>query len=41
MTSDWQYLVDTLKITSHDGLPVVGIFGFYPSRGLMYGACGR
>jgi hypothetical protein len=38
MTSDWQYLVDTLKITSdsrylhHNGLPVVGIFGFYPSR---------
>jgi hypothetical protein len=38
MTTDWQYLVDTLKITSdsrylhHNGLPVVGIFGFYPSR---------
>lgn len=38
MTSDWQFLVDTMKITSdtrylhHNGLPVVGIFGFYPSR---------
>ncbi len=38
MTADWQYLVDTLKITAdsrylhHNGLPVVGIFGFYPSR---------
>ena len=38
MTADWKYLVDTLKITSdtrylhHDGLPVIGIFGFYPSR---------
>jgi hypothetical protein len=38
MTADWHYLIDTLKIASdsrylhHDGLPVVGIFGFYPSR---------
>ena len=38
MTADWQYLVDTLKITSdtrylhQNGLPVIGIFGFYPSR---------
>ena len=38
MTADWQYLVDTLKITAdsrylhHGGLPVVAIFGFYPSR---------
>jgi hypothetical protein len=38
MTADWKYLVDTLTITAdsrylhHDGLPVVGIFGFYPDR---------
>jgi hypothetical protein len=38
MTADWHYLVDTMKITSdsrylhHNGLPVVGIFGFYPTR---------
>ena len=38
MTADWHYLVDTLKITGDSrylhqgGLPVVGIFGFFPSR---------
>jgi hypothetical protein len=38
MTADWKYLVETLQITSdprylhHGGLPVVGIFGFYPTR---------
>jgi len=38
ITADWQYLANTLKITSdtrylhHNGLPVVGIFGFFPSR---------
>ncbi|WNG17263.1 glycoside hydrolase family 71/99-like protein [Cystobacter fuscus] len=38
ITRDWHYLVDTLKLTSdsrylhHNGLPVVGIFGFFRDR---------
>ena len=38
MSTDWQYLVSTLQITADSrylhqgGLPVVGIFGFYPGR---------
>jgi hypothetical protein len=38
MSADWTYLVDTLRITSdpsylhQNGLPVVGVFGFYPAR---------
>jgi hypothetical protein len=36
--SDWQYLVDTMKITEddrylhHNGKPVVGVFGFFSDR---------
>jgi hypothetical protein len=38
MSSDWTYLVDTMKITEddrylfHHGKPVVGIFGFFSDR---------
>jgi hypothetical protein len=38
LTSDWQYLVDTMQLTSdaryllQGGLPVVGIFGFFEER---------
>lgn len=38
LTTDWQFLVDSMKITEderylhHGGTPVVGIFGFYSDR---------
>ena len=38
MTADWHYLVDTLNLTSDSrylhqgGLPVIGVYGFFPSR---------
>jgi hypothetical protein len=38
LTTDWKWLVEEMKITSdprylhHDGLPVLGLWGFYPDR---------
>ena len=38
LTTDWQFFVDSLKITQderylhHGGKPVVGIYGFYPGQ---------